>query len=92
MNALVVYDPQFGNTEQIARAIAATLSEFGKARAVRVDPTQLFEGEGVDVLIRDGTSGACLCLSRRGTGGRDQPRCGQIPAGSSDGRLHRVRV
>lgn len=51
MNALVVYDSQFGNTEQIARAIAATLSEFGKARAVRVDPTQPFESEGVDLLI-----------------------------------------
>ncbi len=51
MNALVVYDSQCGNTEQIARAIAATLSEFGKARAVRVNPTRPFEGEGMDVLI-----------------------------------------
>jgi len=51
MNALVIYDSQFGNTKRIAQAIVAALSDFGEARAVRVDPTQPFACEGVDVLI-----------------------------------------
>ncbi len=32
MNALIVYDSQFGNTERIALRITSTLSEFGQAR------------------------------------------------------------
>ncbi len=51
MNALVIYDSQFGNTERVAQAIAGMLSEFGQARAVRVDPTQPVERQGVDLLI-----------------------------------------
>ena len=51
MNVLVVYDSQYGNTERVARCIAATLSEFGQARAVRVD--QIYPGAlgGLDMLI-----------------------------------------
>lgn len=51
MNALVVYDSQFGNTERIAQAIASMLSEFGQTRAIRVDPTQAVDFQGVDLLI-----------------------------------------
>ncbi len=51
MNTFVVYDSQFGNTERIAQAIADMLREFGQARAVRVDPTQAIDFQGVDLLI-----------------------------------------
>jgi flavodoxin I len=51
MNALVVYDSQFGNTERIARSIASTLSEFGQARAIHVGQVQPGELQGVDMLI-----------------------------------------
>jgi flavodoxin len=51
MNALVVYDSQYGNTERIAQVIADTLSEFGEARAVGLDPEQPVELEGVDMFI-----------------------------------------
>ena len=51
MNALVLYDSQYGNTERIARVIADTLGEFGEARAVGVDPGQGVELAGVDMLI-----------------------------------------
>jgi flavodoxin len=51
MNTLVVYDSQFGNTEQIAQAIAGTLHAFGQAQAVRVDPAHPLELQGVDLLI-----------------------------------------
>src|SRR6266702_7084816 len=51
MNALVVYDSQFGNTEQIAQAIAGTLRAFGQAQTVRVDPAHPLELQGVNLLI-----------------------------------------
>jgi len=51
MNALVVYDSQYGNTERIAQAIADTLRAVGQARAVRVDSAHPVELQGVDILI-----------------------------------------
>jgi len=51
MNALIVYDSQFGNTERVAQRIASTLSEFGQARAVRVGQVHYEELQGVDMLI-----------------------------------------
>ena len=46
MNALVLYDSQYGDTERIAQVIADTLGEFGEARAVRLDPRQPVELHG----------------------------------------------
>ena len=51
MNALVLYDSQYGDTERIAQAIADILGEFGEARALRLDPRQPVELQGVDVFI-----------------------------------------
>ncbi len=51
MNALIIYDSQFGNAERITRTITGMLSEFGQARAIRVDPTQPVDFRGVDLLI-----------------------------------------
>jgi len=51
MNALVVYDSRYGNTERIARAIADTLSGFGQARAVRAGETNSRQLAGADLLI-----------------------------------------
>ena len=51
MNTYIVYDSQFGNTEQIAQAIAGTLREFGQAQAVRVDPAHPLEFQGVGLLM-----------------------------------------
>lgn len=51
MNALVVYDTQYGNTERIAQAIANTLRAFGQAQAVRVDPAHPVSFHGVNLLI-----------------------------------------
>ena len=51
MNTFVIYDSQFGNTEQIAQAIAGALRAFGQAQAVRVDPAHPLELQGVDLLI-----------------------------------------
>ena len=51
MNALIVYDSQYGDTERIAQAIAEKLAEFGEARALRLDPAHHVELQGVDVFI-----------------------------------------
>lgn len=54
MNALVVYDSQFGNTEQVALTIADALRAFGQAQAVRVDPAHPIELQGIDMLVVGG--------------------------------------
>ena len=51
MNALVVYDSQYGNTQRIAQVIADTLGEFGAARALGLDPGQGTELEGMSMFI-----------------------------------------
>jgi flavodoxin len=51
MNTLIVYDSQFGNTEQVAQAIAETLREYGQVQTVRVEHTHPLYLENVDLLI-----------------------------------------
>lgn len=51
MNALVVYDSQYGNTERIALAIMGALRAFGQAQAVRAGPAHALDLQGVDMLI-----------------------------------------
>ncbi len=51
MNAIVVYDSQYGNTERIARAIADTLRTFGQVHVVHGDPNQPFDLQDVDLLV-----------------------------------------
>jgi flavodoxin len=51
MNTLVVYDSQYGNTEQIAQAIAQTLGVYGFARALRVEQAKPADLDGVHLLI-----------------------------------------
>ncbi len=51
MNTFVVYDSQYGNTERIALAIADTLSAFGQAQAIHIDPVHPLSFEGIDMLI-----------------------------------------
>lgn len=51
MNTLVVYASHFGNTERLARSMAATLSAFGPTEVVPVDPPPVVALEGVDLLV-----------------------------------------
>jgi flavodoxin len=51
MNTVVVYDSAFGNTEQIAQAIAQALRAYGQVRTVRVEHTHPLELQGVDLLM-----------------------------------------
>ena len=51
MNALIVYDSQFGNTERLAQCITSSLREFGQARFARVGQIHPSELQGMDMLI-----------------------------------------
>jgi flavodoxin len=51
MNALVVYFSQFGNTHEVAEAIAEVLEGAGKARAVPVDQLTAAELEDADLVV-----------------------------------------
>ena len=54
MNTLVVYDSQFGNTEQVARAIAATLETVGDVRVVSAAESRGADLAGIDLLLVGG--------------------------------------
>jgi flavodoxin I len=82
MKTLIVYDSVYGNTEQIAKAIAgaiAPLTEVTMCQAAQATPATL---EGVDLLIAGAPT----------HGGRPSPAMqtflNQIPAGA----LNKVRV
>ncbi len=51
MNALVVFDSQYGNTERIAQAIAEALRASGQARTARISAMGPGELQGIDMLI-----------------------------------------
>ncbi|HLE81662.1 MAG TPA: flavodoxin family protein [Dehalococcoidia bacterium] len=51
MNALIVYDSLHGNTEKIARAIAAALAPSGDVKVLRAGEANISELESVDLLI-----------------------------------------
>jgi flavodoxin len=51
MNALVIYDSVFGNTEKIARAIGAALGSQGNAATLPVGQATADKVRGLDVLV-----------------------------------------
>ena len=51
MNALVVYYSQFGNTRQVAEAIAEVLQRAGAARALDAQQLAAADLEGIDLLV-----------------------------------------
>ncbi len=54
MNMLVIYDSAFGNTEQLARAMADSLRAHGSVRTVRADEVGLPDLKEVDLAIVGG--------------------------------------
>jgi flavodoxin len=51
MNALVVYHSQFGNTEQVAGAIAGVFQGAGAARTVRASQLAATDLQDVDLVV-----------------------------------------
>ena len=54
MNVLVVYDTQFGNTEQVARVIASHLEPLGIVRLISVSDEAAVDLDNVDLLVIGG--------------------------------------
>ena len=71
MNTLIIYDSTFGNTAQIAQAMADRLGEHGTVRIALADEAGLSEMEEIDLLIvggptqRHGVSTAIQALLER---------------------------
>ncbi len=51
MKGLVVYDTMYGNTEQVAQAIASALGPEESVRALKVDGVGAADLEDLDVLV-----------------------------------------
>jgi flavodoxin len=51
MNTLIIYDSLFGNTEQLAVAMARALGVFGPSRSAHVNETPFTQLRDVDLLI-----------------------------------------
>ena len=51
MKALIIYDTYFGNTEQIARAIASAFEPAGLAGVVSARELQPMQLQGIDLLV-----------------------------------------
>ena len=51
MKALIVYYSQFGNTRQVAEAIAAVLQREGQARTLGAEQLAAADLEGVDLVV-----------------------------------------
>ena len=51
INALVVYHSQFGNTQQVAEAIAGVFQGAGAARTVRASQLAEADLQGVDLVV-----------------------------------------
>ena len=58
MGAIVVYESMFGNTEEVARAVAAGLGEHLATQLVRVDSRVPALDAGVDLLVLGGPTHA----------------------------------
>src|SRR5689334_21451194 len=54
MKTLIVYDTQFGNTERVARAIAAAFQEHGSVQVGAVNDAGSLDLAGVDLLVVGG--------------------------------------
>src|SRR5690242_1409922 len=80
MNALVVYDSQYGNTERIARTIASQLERLGPVRLAPVGEATASDVADADLLVIGGPT--------QGHGARPQLRTwvASLPGTALQGR------
>jgi flavodoxin len=78
MNAVVVYESMFGNTEEVARAVADGLSEHVSTYLVRAGDELPPLGEGIDLVVL-GCPTHAFSMSRPATR-EDAVRQGAAPA------------
>jgi len=66
MRALVVYESMFGNTEKVARQVAAGLSAYGQVEVFEVSEAPAHPDERLDLVVVGGPTHA-FSLSREST-------------------------
>src|SRR5690242_16834182 len=54
MHVLVIYDSEFGNTEQLAQKIGSVLEEYGNVQLVAATTAGKIELQGIDLLLIGG--------------------------------------
>jgi flavodoxin I len=54
MNTLVIYDSVYGNTAQIANAIASTFEQYGPTKVAAANSTSVLDLTGIDLLALGG--------------------------------------
>ena len=85
MKVLVAYESMYGNTRQIAEAIADGL---GKAEVLAVNDGDASAADGADVLIAGGPThmhGMATTMSRKGTGQAAEEEGTELEPGAVDG-------
>ena len=80
MNTVIVYDSQFGNTEQLARAVADKLAGYGTVRLLRVPQGGAFESSEADLLLVGGPT------QRHGTSQAMRAFLESLPRGALQGQ------
>jgi flavodoxin len=90
MSSLVVYESRYGNTAQVARAIAAALEADGPVRLVEAADPSAFDVVGVDLLVVGGpTEGHGVSQSMRARLDRVRPDAlGGVAAAAFDTRVN----
>ncbi|HEU5227246.1 MAG TPA: flavodoxin domain-containing protein [Ktedonobacteraceae bacterium] len=58
MNTLVIYDSEYGNTQQIAQAIAEAFKEHGSVQLIAATEASMPSLQGVDLLVIGGPTQA----------------------------------
>ncbi len=89
MNALIVYDSQFGNTEKIAKKVAAAIGKSAKAVHVSKADARL---NGVDMLIVASPTQAWRATPAIRSFLEKLPGLIGIPAAAFDTRFKRTRI
>lgn len=94
MNSLIVYESRFGDTAQIARAIADTLRARGAAHLLAVDDVAVTDLDGIDLLVVGGPTHARGLSAALGSWLRRLPAGSlqELPVAAFDTRYHHARL
>ncbi|MGA8219674.1 MAG: flavodoxin domain-containing protein [Solirubrobacterales bacterium] len=88
MNVVVAYESMYGNTRQIAEAIADALKPLGKVEVASVNAGEGDAADDADVLIVGGPThmhGLATSMSRKGVGAGAKEEGIDLEPGAADG-------
>ena len=93
MKTLVIYESRFGNTAQIARAVADALRLRGSAHLLPVEEVTATDLDGIDLLVVGGPTHAHGISAALGGWLKRLPeeRVRELPVAAFDTRYHQAR-